>query len=464
MILTNPSHKPNWENRTLFHGDNLKFMRAMNSESVDLIATDPPFNKGRDFHATPDSLASGGKFQDRWKWERDVHQEWVDQIADDYPKLMAIIYSARFSHSDGMGAYICFMAVRLLEMYRLLKPTGSIYLHCDPTASHYLKLIMDAIFSWKNFRNEIVWCYTDPAGRRNTNYYKKTHDLILWYAKCDSECATNEMFMSSLSDATIRRYEPYFDAYGKITYQRLKDTNPGVFKSLKTVPEDLNKIWLDKNRGTVAGDWWTDIIPIRRKGKRQKAAEPAHYPTQKPLRLYERIIKTVTKENDIVLDPFCGCATTCIAAEKARRQWVGIDIWEEAHDLVMKRIKKEVGILGNVIYENHLPERTDNGEISAPFLRVKEKIKEPPNPWKSRDAMYKHLLEQNGMKCQGCYRTFDDHRYLELDHNIPKSDGGIDHITNRILLCGPCNKLKSNVYTLSGLRKKNRELGYMAKP
>ena len=125
----------NWQNRTLFHGDNLKFLRAMNSESVDLIATDPPFNKGRDFHATPDSLAAGARFQDRWSWERDVHESWVDQITDDYPRLMEAIESARYAHSDGMGAYMCFMAVRLLAMRRVLRPTGSIYLHCDSTAS-----------------------------------------------------------------------------------------------------------------------------------------------------------------------------------------------------------------------------------------------------------------------------------------------------------------------------------------
>ena len=112
----------NWQNRTLFHGDNLPFLRAMNSESIDLIATDPPFNKGRDFHATPDSLAAGAKFQDRWSWERDVHEEWTDQITDDHPRLMEAIESARYAHSDGMGAYMCFMAVRLLEMRRVLNP------------------------------------------------------------------------------------------------------------------------------------------------------------------------------------------------------------------------------------------------------------------------------------------------------------------------------------------------------
>ena len=138
--------KPNWASRTLFHGDNLKFLRAMNSDSVDLIATDPPFNKVRDFHATPDSLASGARFQDRWSWERDVHQEWVDQITDDNPRVMNVIQGSRSSYGDDMGAFLCFMAVRLLAMRRVLKPTGSIYLHCDPTASHYLKELMDAVF------------------------------------------------------------------------------------------------------------------------------------------------------------------------------------------------------------------------------------------------------------------------------------------------------------------------------
>ena len=161
--------EPNWRNRTLFHGDNLLFLRAMDSETIDLIATDPPFNKNKDFHATPDSLASGARFQDRWSWERDVHKDWIDQIIDDYPKLMEAIESARYAYSDGMGAFMCFMAVRLLEMRRVLKSSGSIYLHCDSTASHYLKAVMDAVFGYKNFKNEIIWCYKTGG---SSNSYK----------------------------------------------------------------------------------------------------------------------------------------------------------------------------------------------------------------------------------------------------------------------------------------------------
>ncbi len=154
----------NFENRTLFHGDNLPVLRGMNSETVDLIATDPPFNKGRDFHATPDSLAAGAKFQDRWSWTDDVEGEWIDQIRDDWPTVWEVIASARAAWGDDMGAFLCFMGVRLIAMHRILKPTGSLYLHCDPTASHYLKALLDAVFGRRNFRNEIVWCYRGGGG------------------------------------------------------------------------------------------------------------------------------------------------------------------------------------------------------------------------------------------------------------------------------------------------------------
>ena len=453
--------EPNFKNRTLYHGDNLNFLRGMNSETVDLIATDPPFNKNRDFHATPDSLAAGAKFQDRWSWERDVHEEWVDQITDDYPRLMEAIESARFAHSDGMGAFMCFMAVRLLEMWRVLKPTGSLYLHCDPTASHYLKAVLDAIFGWRNFINEIVWCYIDPAGRRNSSHYKRTHDIIFWYAKDHKSEYASSIPKGPLSPSTIKRYEKYFDANGQISYAAIKKSNPGVFKALKSVPDDLSEIWLDRNKGTNMPDWWSDIAPIKRKGGKQKS-ESTGYPTQKPLALYKRIVECSSNNNDTILDPFCGCATTPVAAEILGRQWVGIDIWDKAHEIVLDRLKDEVRMFGEVYYETEPPTRTDDAQPAAPFLRVKQ-VHEPPGPKMSRAEMYAHLLEQHGARCQGCYREFDDSRYLQLDHNVPRSDGGLNHISNRVLLCGPCNRLKSNIYTLSGLRRQNKKLGYMSK-
>ena len=150
---------PNFLNRTLYHCDNLSVMRGMNSESVHLIATDPPFNKSRDFHATPDSLARGARFQDRWSWRRDIHDEWLIEIQRDYPEVWSVITTGKSVWGDGMGAFLCFMAVRLLEMHRILREDGSIYLHIDYTAHAYVKTLMDAVFGKGNFRNEIIWAY-----------------------------------------------------------------------------------------------------------------------------------------------------------------------------------------------------------------------------------------------------------------------------------------------------------------
>ena len=182
-----------------------------------------------------------------------------------------------------------------------------------------------------------------------------------------------------------------------------------------------------------------------------------------PIALYERIILASSNEGDVVLDPFAGCATTCVAAERLGRQWVGIDIWDNAHETVVNRLRDEGELFGVVHYVTEPPARTDDGETSAPFLRVKKAVLEPHGPRMSRVEMYDILLSRQGTKCQGCDRKFDDPRYLELDHNTPRADGGINHISNRVLLCSPCNRAKSNVYTLSGLRRINKKKGWMAR-
>ena len=174
-----------------------------------------------------------------------------------------------------------------------------------------------------------------------------------------------------------------------------------------------------------------------------------------------------------MLDPFCGCATTLVAAERLGRQWVGIDIWEKANNAVIERLKNEylreenrnnsrLFDFGEFHYEQKVPRRTDDGVEAAPSLRVKLRVQEPEGSRMSSNEMYEFLLSQHGSKCQGCDRVFDDTRYLELDHNTPRSDGGLNHISNRILLCSPCNRAKSNQYTLSGLRRLNARNGWMA--
>ena len=431
----------NWQNRTLFHGDNLPFLRGMNSNSVHLIATDPPFNKNRDFHATPDSPADGASFQDRWSWERDVHEEWVDQIRDDFPHVMEVINGSRASYGDDMGAFLCFMGVRLLEMKRVLREDGSIYLHCDPTAGHYLKELMDAVFGRKNFRNEIVWHYT--GGGRSKTYFSRKHDTILLYSK-------GKAYTFNVDEIRV----PY------------KETS-GYAKSGITAKS--GKKYMPNPKGTPIDDVWD--IPIINPLSKERTG----YPTQKPLVLYERIIRASSNKNDIVLDPFCGCATTPVAAERLGRQWAGIDIWNKTHETIIRRLQSE-GLAapdgdtggqlltkGQIGYETLPPVRTDDGQEAVPFLKTRRRVEEPKGPKMSRTEMYDILLSKQGSRCQGCDRVFDDPRYLELDHNTPRSDGGLNHISNRVLLCGPCNKLKSNIYTLSGLRRENAKRGYMAK-
>ncbi len=442
---------PNFRNRTLYHGDNLPVLRGMNSASVDLIATDPPFNKGKDFHATPDSLAAGAKFQDRWSWADDVEQAWVDQITDDWPDVMRVITLARAAYGDDMGAFLCFMGVRLLEMRRVLKETGSLYLHCDPTASHYLKALLDAIFGRKQFRNEIIW--RKYIGRKNnaTRKFSTQHENLLYYVVSDT--AEFRPVFEPISEAEIAKKYKYADDDGR--KYRL------AWGRRYQLTGENRRIYLDEQPGAAIGTLWVDSgLQLN-----TSSSERTGYPTQKPLALYERIIRASSNEGDLVLDPFAGCATTPIAAERLGRQWVGIDLWDGAQAIVQQRMEDSRQLLTDiptVHYETEPPARTDDGEEAVPFLQVTERYAEPPGPRMSRAEMYDHLLAQHGQRCQGCDRTFDDPRYLELDHNTPRSDGGLNHITNRVLLCGPCNRAKSNTYTLSGLRRLNRRNGWMA--
>ena len=383
-----PQGTPNWENRTLFRGDNLEFLRAMNSKSVHLIATDPPFNKGKDFHATPDSLSDGASFHDRWSWEEDVHEEWVESITDDWPLVMNVIQGSRNSYGDDMGAFLCYMAVRLIAMRRILRDDGSIYLHCDPTASHYLKELLDAIFGKNNFRNEIVWCYS--GGGQSKKDFPKKHDVILRYSK-------SKHYTFNADAVRV----PYDSDYQATVFS--KDTSRAPGKTYGPNP-----------KGKVVEDWWRNIP--RPYGKKRMG-----YPTEKPLLLYERIIRASSNEGDVVPDPFAGCATTCVAAERLKRQWTGIDIWEQAHEMVVRRLDAE-GLLADydltaVKCIEEVPERTDDGETAAPFLVTRRQVHEPPGPRMTHTKMREYLLEQQGCKCQGCHREFDDDRYLELDHH-----------------------------------------------
>ena len=423
----------NFRNRTLFHGDNLDFLRGLNSETVDLIATDPPFNKSKDFHATPDSLAKGAKFQDRWRWTDEI-EVWTNQLQDDFPHVYRAITSAHEIYGSDMGAFLAFMGVRLIEMRRVLREDGSIYLHCDHTAHAYLKTLMDAVFGRKNFRNEIVWCYKS-GGASPKKYFSRKHDSILWYTKSD-------------------RY--IFNPQTEKSYNR--DFKPYRFKGVKEYQDE--KGWY-----TIVGmkDYW-EIAMVGR-----SSSERLGYPTQKPLALYERIIESASDANAVVLDPFCGCATTPIAAERLGRRWIGMDIWDGAHDIVLQRLELEhlavpdasaaeqphLITFGDVYYSTAVPVRTDEQTEVVAYLQTPSgRGKRFPPPRKQHGK----LLAALGAFCQGCgFDLTRKPKLLEVDHILPKSDGGTDAYANLTLLCSQCNGTKRDYMTLTGLQMHNRQ-------
>ena len=442
--------EPNFKNRTLYHGDNLDFLRGMNSETVHLIATDPPFNKNRDFHATPDSLAKGARFRDRWSWERDVHEEWVDSIKDDWPAVWSVIEAARAAYGDDMAAFLCWLAVRVMEMHRVLRQDGSLYLHIDHTAHAYVKGLLDAIFGHKNFRNEIVWCYKSTSQAKR--WFPRKHDTILWYTK-----GTEWVF----NPDSVR--VPY---KGKMPIRRnYPDRNRGGSGKWRGAGKE--EIESRSRKGKLIEDWWELTFG-------PNSPERTGYPTQKPLALYERIIKASSNEGDFVLDPFCGCATTPVAAERLGRKWVGMDIWDGAKDIVLMRLEKEGlarpdsehGLMfpHDVHYTTKPPTRTDDNAMAAPSFRLK--IQRPIEAWeKIAHKGMVHILMQaqgteGGVICGGCGRVLEK-EFMELDHITPKSDRGANHILNRILLCRPCNRRKRDNLTLRGLLRANKKAKWM---
>ena len=387
----------NFANRTPYHGDNLKFLRGLNTATVNLIATDPPFNKSKDFHATPTSLAKGASFTDRWSWDRDVHPDWVDAIKDDWPAAWTAIAAARQIAGEDMGAFLCWLGVRLMEMHRVLADDGSLYLHIDHTAHAYAKTLLDAIFGRENFRNEVLWSYrTGGAGRTS---FSRKHDTLLWYSM-SKHYTFNIQKEKAYTKSRSRR--PGIVNYGGGEAEFFEDKD-GVYNLV-----NMRDVWEVPYIGS------TD-------------AERTGYPTQKPLALYERIIRASSNPGDVVLDPFCGCATTAVAAERLGRQWIGMDIWEGAYGQVLKRLQDNRQLLqdipGQVLRVTTPPERTDDQKVAAPTLTLKVQIPEPPGVKMTNAQMKAMLVQNNGIVCAGCDRRFDDDRYLQLDHNTPRSGG-----------------------------------------
>ena len=374
---------------TLYYGDNLDILRQhVGDESVDLVYLDPPFNSNASYNVLfkersgEESPAQIKAFTDTWEWTQESERTFEHEIVlnpETPPNVKDMITAFRqFIGSNAMMSYLVMMTPRLVELRRVLKPTGSIYLHCDPTASHYLKLLMDTVFGKERFLTEITWKRTSAhsdtkQGRRQHGH---VHDLILFYSKgakwtwnplyTEYDQDYVDQFYRHIEPETGRRYRlgdltgpggeakgnPQYEVMGVTRYWRYSKERMqqlvGEGRIVQTRPGAVPayKRYLDEMPGVPLQDLWTDIGPIG-----AQARERLGYPTQKPQALLERIIQASSNEGDVVLDPFCGCGTAVAAAEKLKRQWAGIDVTHLAVALMKNRLKTAFDIVPGRDYE-----------------------------------------------------------------------------------------------------------------
>jgi site-specific DNA-methyltransferase (adenine-specific) len=365
-----------WKNQ-LFFGDNLEILREhIPVASVDLIYLDPPFNSKATYNVLfaeksgEKSAAQITAFEDTWHWGLESEAAYHEVVTLGPRKLSDLLQALRsFLGTNDMMAYLTMMAVRLVELHRVLKPTGSIYLHCDPTASHYLRMLLDSIFGPVNFRNEIIWKRT--SAHSSAKRYGPVHDVILFYTK-SSEYIWNPSY-TEYDQKYLKSHYSQIDSDGRrwrsdnLTAMGIRKGSSGQswrgfdvsakgnhwkfsIETLERLDSEGRIYWppsggwpaykryLDEVKGVPSQDSWNDIPPIN-----SQAKERLGYPTQKPEALLERIIRASSNEGDLVLDPFCGCGTALIAAERLQRRWLGIDITHLAITLIKNRLHDTFG-------------------------------------------------------------------------------------------------------------------------
>lgn len=341
--------------------------------SIDLVYLDPPFNSNANYNVLfketsgESSQAQFHAFTDTWEWTREVDDTYRDFV-DTCPNASVVeLVEAlkKFLKTSPMMAYLAMMAPRLVELHRVLKPTGSLYLHCDPTASHYLRLVLDSIFGGEHFRNEIIWQRTAPKGHAFTRY-PSTHDTLLYYAKGSSP-SWDALYLPHKEELLQSHYNNVEEGTGRrYTLDNCMNPNPNrpnltyewhghvrVWRWTRQKMQELHdqgrliytrsglprfKRYLDEMKGTPVTSIWIDIPPIN-----SQAQERLGYPTQKPQALLERIINASCPKDGIVLDPFCGCGTTVHAAQKLGRRWIGIDVTYLAINLIKRRLRDAFG-------------------------------------------------------------------------------------------------------------------------
>jgi DNA modification methylase len=335
---------------TLYYGDNLEVLRKyIKDETVDLCYIDPPFNSKRNYNQIYNNIGQDDKAQaqafiDTWTWDT-IAEQGLAEITSNYngvftkQSINLIVGLEKVLGKGDLLAYLVSMTLRIAEIYRVLKQTGCFYLHCDPTASHYLKLVLDSIFCAKggDFKNEIIWCYTAPS--KVASYFPRKHDVIFFYTKSEPPKMNFDEIRVPYSKESLSRAERNVTKKGGTIYDHV----------------ELNE------NGKIPEDWWADIVPASR-----KPGERLGYPTQKPLALLERIIKVSSNEGDIILDIYCGCGTTIAVAEHLKRKWIGVDITYQSISLILKRLEEHFDkkTVDNIIL-NGVPKDMDSAVALA---------------------------------------------------------------------------------------------------
>ena len=521
-------------NRGVYIADNLDFLRAINTASVDLVCIDPPFAKNDTFTgdrlkppltrqeianekrllkewgittaaqadeagvAWPDDPKARGGYEDTWSWDDDVHPDWVTGIKATHEAVNLLIEATRQIHGDSIAAYLAFMAIRLFEIHRVLKPTGSLYLHCDHTANGYLRQLLDGVFGAENFRNEIVW--RRFSAHNDAQRFGQIHDTLFYYSK-SQRCVWTGEAREPYDPEYIAKSYRYEDAKGKFMTSPLQArslsgggyhyTWRGLADVWKFPQERLDeldaagliywppkgkiprrKVYLDPERGIAPRDLILDIKPLM-----SGNGEQTGYPTQKPYKLAERIIQASCPPDGVVLDCFAGCAYVALAAEKLDRRWTACDINLRAWTVFKRQFNKggnlpllacndrttgqqvmgsepEVTIHGPA----QLPKRTEYSGVEVKSLRTdnrrpagsKYRGGGKETTLLNKDEMLRRLLGISygrawccGLRSAGTAGEIIPGNY-ELDHVTPKSMGGDDEIYNRAPLCSRHNGRKGN--------------------
>ena len=524
-------------NRGVYIADNLDFLRSVNSASVDLVCIDPPFAKNDTFTADklrpplrkdeaanelrllkdwgiatqaqadaagvawPDDPKAKGGYRDTWSWDEDVHPDWVGGIKATHEAVNMLIETTREIHGDSIAAYLSFMAIRLIEIHRILKPTGSLYMHCDHTASGYLRQLLDGVFGKDNFRNEIIWKRRQEKHNLARRQVGNIHDTIYWYAR-SPKAIYNIQFLPYSEEYIAKGYK-LKDERG--LYQTFPCTNEaggnkpyefrGITRAWRFEPKRMEamyqagllvqatpdspfryKKYLEDADGVKLQDLWDDVGAAR-------GNERTGYPTQKPIALAERIIKASTNPGAVVLDCFAGCAYTALAAEKIRqsdpeqeRIWAACDInlrawtvfkrqFNKGGDLPLLNCNDETTgqqVLGceptvTIHGPGQLPQRTEHSGVEVKPLRTDNR-RAAGSKYRGgaattllgKDEMLRRLLGISYGRAWCCgYRSAGTDGEIipgnyELDHITPKSKGGEDEIYNRAPLCPRHNGRKSN--------------------